>query len=244
MRAISGVRDIKPATRGWLALQRARLAHKRHPDLGEISAYCFYATKLRFRELAFDIGASRGAHTAQMINRGARVVAIEPQPKIAAHLAERFPTATVLVMAVSDEPGQAPLHLFRQSDELASLDARWGDFGGETSPTRERSERVAVTTVDELIDAYGEPALVKIDAEGFDHRVLRGLSRPVDHILFELHAARRDDAAAAFERLEELGRYEYRVSPAETWRYDESKRAEAILADVPDWGSVYARRIR
>jgi len=210
--------------RGWLVLQRARLAHKRHPDLGEISAYCFYATKLHFQALAFDIGANRGAHTAPMINRGARVVAIEPQAKLAAQLTERFPAATVLAKAVSDEPGQAVLHRFRESDALASLDARWGGFEGERAPTREGSERVAVTTVDELIDEYGEPALVKIDAEGFDHRVLYGLSRPIEHILFEVHAARRGDAAEAFERLEKLGRYEYRVSPAETWGYCEAKR--------------------
>src|SRR4051794_25345567 len=123
MRALS---DAEPAVRGWLALQRARLAHKRHPDLGEISAYCFYATKLRFRDLAFDIGANRGAHTAQMVNRGARVVAIEPQARLAAHLAERLRSATVLRMAVSDEPGQAVLHHFREGDVFGSLDPRWG----------------------------------------------------------------------------------------------------------------------
>jgi len=229
--------------RGWLALQRARLAHQRHPDLGEISAYCFYATKLRFRELAFDIGANRGAHTAQMLNRGARVVAIEPQARLAAHLTESLPAATVLPIAVSDEPGQAVLHHFREGEEFGSLDAGWGALEGEGALTREGSERVVVKTLDELIDEFGEPALVKIDAEGFDHRVLRGLSRPIEHILFEVHAARPADTAAALDRLEELGRYEYRISPAETWGYREAKRPDEVLADVPDWGSVYARRL-
>jgi hypothetical protein len=72
------VEHLTAAPRGWLALQRARVARERHPELGEVSAYCFYATRLRFRDLAFDIGANRGEHMRQMLNRGARVVAVEP----------------------------------------------------------------------------------------------------------------------------------------------------------------------
>jgi FkbM family methyltransferase len=193
-------------------------------------------------KLALDIGANHGAHTAMMLNRGARVVAVEPQASLAAQLAERFPSAAVVAMAVSDQPGQAELHLFPESDEWASLDATWGDFAAPIRTTAIDSEHVFVTTLDHLIDQYGEPALVKIDTEGVDHRVLRGLSRPIQHILFEVHASRPNDASEALERLDELGRYEYRISPQETWRYGEPQRRIEILADLPDWGSVYARR--
>lgn len=237
-----GVGDARTAVRGWLALQRARIAHHRHPDLGEISAFCFYATRLRFRDLAFDIGANRGAHTGHMLYRGATVVALEPQAKLAAQLTARFPAATVLGMAVSDEPGLAVLHRFRESDQWASLNADWGDYFGAAA-TPDADEEVPVTTLDLLIDKYGEPALVKIDTEGFDHRALRGLSRPLDQILFEVHAAARDDAAQAFDLLEALGDYEYKASPSESWLFGDSQRPEQILAKLPDWGSVYARHI-
>jgi FkbM family methyltransferase len=236
--------QITPAVRGWLALQRARLAQRRHPELGEVSAYCFYATRLRFGQLAFDIGANHGAHTAMMLNRGARTVAVEPQASLAAQLAEHFPRAEVVTLAVSDRPGRAELYLFPESDEWASLDASWGDYATSAPTTAHDSEHVSVTTLDDLINQYGEPALVKIDTEGFDHRVLRGLSRPIRHILFEVHANRPSDASEALERLDELGCYEYRVSPQETWNYGEAKRPTEILADLPDWGSVYARRVR
>ena len=33
---------------GWARFQRARMAQSRHPELGEISEYCFYAVTLRF----------------------------------------------------------------------------------------------------------------------------------------------------------------------------------------------------
>jgi hypothetical protein len=157
-------------------------------------------------------------------------------------LAERFPEATVLAMAAGDEPGQAVLH-FTSNDQVASLDRTWGEAVGAAPPYSGATERVPVTTADELISEYGDPALIKIDTEGFDHRVLAGLSRPIEHILFEVHAKRPDDAVAALNRLKELGRYEFRVSPEESWSYQDPKRPEKILAEMPNWGSVYARRI-
>jgi FkbM family methyltransferase len=238
----AGVRAAKSAVRGWMALQRARIAHRRHPGLGELSAECFYATKLRFRDLAFDIGANHGEHTALMLRRGARVVAVEPQAALATELANDFPEITVVRTALSDEPGEALLNLARESDALASLDVTWADHC-EMPLTWESREQVPVTTLDELINQYGQPNLVKIDTEGFEHRVLQGLSTPVDHILFEVHAALPDVAAAAFERLELLGHYEYYSMPLKSWLYVGAQGPDEILADLPAMGDVYARRV-
>jgi hypothetical protein len=147
-------------------------------------------------------------------------------------------------MAASDKSGEAMLHLFRETDEWASLDASWGEYATSEPKMAHDSVRVTVTTLDDLINQYGKPALVKIDTEGFDHRVLRGLSQPIQHLLFEVHANRPNDAADALERLDELGHYEYRMSPQETWHYGEPKKRIEILAALPDWGSVYARRVQ
>lgn len=237
------VGDINPALRGWFVLQRARLARKRHPDRGEISPYCLYATKLRFRDLAFDIGANRGDHAKLMAARGARVVALEPQPVLAAQLARSLPGATVLPMAAGGEHGLAELHLAGERDDVASLDANWPDHC-DVDVTWQSSVKVPLTTIDQLIDDYGEPTLLKIDTEGFEDRVLRGLSRPVEHILFEVHASIPDVASRAFERLEELGHYEYAMMWPQSWQFHrEGQRADEILADLPVLGDVYAHRI-
>ena len=221
-------------------MQRARLAQRRHPELGEVSAYCFYATRLGGRHLAFDVGANHGEHTGHMIRRGATVVAIEPQADLAAELAERFPAATVLPVAVSDEPGRAFLHLASGSDAVASLDPGFMRAAHE-SEWEERQE-VPVTTLDRLIDEYGQPTLLKIDTEGTDYRVLRGLSRPIDHILFEVHSSLPDHAAQAFARLDELGPYDYSVSEGDRWLFTRG-RPDEILSALPEWGDVYARSV-
>jgi FkbM family methyltransferase len=233
------MRDLRPAAGGWLALQRARLAHKRHPEMGEISGYCFYATKLRFGQLAFDVGANHGQHAVHMLRRGARVVAIEPQADLALELSTRFPRMIVLATAVSDAPGQGALHIPSESDDLASLDASWAEHC-EIPLTWKGTVQVPVTTLEALIEAYGQPALVKIDTEGFEHRVLRGLSRPVDQVLFEVHAALPDVAAEALQRLDELGRYAYSVAPLNSWQFRQTSRQQ-LLADLPIAADVYAR---
>jgi FkbM family methyltransferase len=225
-------------------MQRARLARRRHPDLGEISAYCFYATKLRYGDLAFDIGANHGVHAARMLARGARVVAVEPQARLARELTARLPSATVLPLAVGDESGRAVLHHARESDGLASLDPTWSEYLGLSGWYDDES--VLVVTLDELLRQHGEPRLIKIDTEGFDHRVLRGLSRPIEHILFELHAARLQDAEESLVRLDNLGRYALSLSRRNRWLFARSTPT-AILEEIErwdprDWGNVYACR--
>lgn len=224
-------------------MQRARLAQKRRPGLGEVSALCFYATKLRFRDLAFDIGANHGGHTAQMLARGARVVAVEPQADLAADLSRRFPSATVVSQAVSDHAGEAELHIARDLDAVASLDEGWVTACA-VSFTWERTEKVAVTSLDALIAEHGEPKLIKIDTEGLDHRVLLGLSRPVAHILFEINPG--PSARVAFERLDELGAYEYRAAPqigSESWMFGKPLKPDEIVNDLEMMCNVYARRL-
>jgi hypothetical protein len=47
---------------------------------------------------------------------------------------------------------------------------------------------VNVATLDSLIDEFGVPDYAKIDVEGFDLEVLRGLSRPIPLLSFEYNS--------------------------------------------------------
>jgi FkbM family methyltransferase len=214
------------------------------------SAQGFYARRLRFGDLAFDIGANVGTHTAAMLKRGARVIALEPQADLARRLQRDFPSATVVAAGVSDRPGQGTLVKASASDVVATLNpASLGDpllrpllpggFGVA-------EETIRLTTLDHLIAEFGLPTLIKIDTEGFEDKVLAGLGEPVEHILFEVHAWLQDVAEQAFARIDALGFYRYRVMPhgeiGETWELGPSVKADAILADLPALADVYARR--
>src|SRR4051812_31130246 len=87
-----------------------------------LSAQGFYAPRLRYPDLSFDIGASTGTHTAAMLKRRARVVAVEPKAELARELERNLPAATVVALAASDHRGQATL-ITSRNHNLATLNA-------------------------------------------------------------------------------------------------------------------------
>jgi hypothetical protein len=101
-------------------------------------------------------------------------------------------------------------------------------------------------TISELIGRYGVPRLLKIDTEGLDHQVVRTLNQPIEHILFEVHAARVHDTEAALQHLDSLGNYEYQLTARHTWVFSSARGSAQILDDLASWdqttwGNVYAR---
>jgi len=59
--------------------------------------------------------------------------------------------------------------------------------------------------LDNLIDVYGLPLFIKIDVEGYEVNVLRGLRRPVPFISFEVNLSEfRAEGLECVELLERL----------------------------------------
>ena len=219
-------------------------------------ARAFYRGFVRPGALCFDVGAHLGDRTAHFLALGARVVAVEPQPSLIAVLRRLFgrnARVTLVEAALGAAPGEAELAIDPRNPTVASLSARWRAQVAE-SPRfagidwRER-RIVAVTTLDALIARHGVPDFCKIDVEGFEAEVLRGLTRPIPALSFEYNAAAIDPALAALDRLATLGDYRFNRSAGESmrlaapaWR-DAASLAAELRALGPEAGSgdVYAR---
>jgi FkbM family methyltransferase len=150
-----------------------------------------FSELVRPDDLVFDIGANIGEFTAAFRDLGARVVAVEPQPRLSAHLDRRFgsdPSVLTVTAAVSDRAGEAPLFC-TTADALATLEE--DRAAGATGPGAELPWDTTITvplrTLDELMAEHGTPVLVKVDVEGHELAVVKGLTTARPSVFFEVN---------------------------------------------------------
>lgn len=126
-----------------------------------------------------------------------RVVCFEPDRMNIEFLKQRFRKHSAVVVvgkAVSDAAGTLEFNVFRDGDSLNTVSAKWVDvLEGEQDPRFGKGRRVAshypveAVTLDEGLDHYGPALYVKIDVEGHELNVLKGLTRPVPFLSFEVN---------------------------------------------------------
>lgn len=150
--------------------------------------------------LIFDIGANQGYKTDIFLRLGARVVAVDPDEENQRLLRQRFLKYRITPKKVDiegravsdaisiqtmwiDAPGSAKNTLNTKWVEILRNDPkRFGqrlDFAGE--------KQVETVTLEKLIATYGIPFFIKIDVEGHEPSVLRGLNRSVPYLSFEVN---------------------------------------------------------
>lgn len=185
----------------------------------------FYARFIQPNDLCFDIGAHVGSRLRAWLPLGARIVAVEPQPACMALLRRWYghqPRITLVEQAVGAAPGVADLQISARTPTVTTLSLDW-----IAAVRQERSfakvhwdERlsVPVTTLDQLIARHGQPAFCKIDVEGYELEVLRGLSQAIPALSFEYLPAYLPSAHACTTHLAQLGPYRFNWSIGESQR--------------------------
>src|SRR5215213_9778120 len=181
------------ALRKGSAASLARSVRVYHGDAErKQSMDALYARFLTAGDLAFDIGAHVGDRVASFRRIGARVVALEPQPgpaRVIRLLHGRDPTVTLVQAAAGDREGNIALHVNSANPTVSTASAAFvrAADGAEGWEGQMWDETIAVPclTLDSLIRTHGRPDFIKVDVEGFEDRVFRGLSEPVPALSFE-----------------------------------------------------------
>ena len=94
--------------------------------------------------------------------------------------------------AISDNLGEEEL-MISDSHTLSSMSKEWINsikssdmfFVSTQAFSWQKSAKVQVTTLNQLIKKYGRPVFCKIDVEGYEYKILKGLSEPIRVISFE-----------------------------------------------------------
>ncbi|UYG00877.1 FkbM family methyltransferase [Halomonas sp. GD1P12] len=209
-------------------------------------------------DFAFDIGAHLGDRSAAFQALGARVVALEPQPALARWFRRliKHDDITLLPVAAGVEPGHAEIAISSANPTLSTLAHDWrGRIGTENPAFKhiawERTLRVEVTTMDRLIERFGMPCFIKIDVEGFEAEVLKGLSHAVAALSVEFVAGVLHVSHACIEEITRLGDYRFNAIAGEqrAFRFATWQTPSAIrrwLDDGADGlasGDLYACRV-
>jgi FkbM family methyltransferase len=218
----------------------------------------FYRQFIGPGDLCFDVGAHVGNRLWAWQRLGACIVALEPQPdcmRLLRLLYGRRSTITLLEQAAGAVQGTQTLYISTRTPSVSSLSTRWVAAARE-HPTFsgvrwDVQQPISVTTLDHLISEHGEPVFCKIDVEGYELEVLKGLSRPLQALSFEYLPIARDLALGCIARLGELGDYEYNWSRSETHRLasrtwfspaELAARQERAARDDTQ-GDIYARLV-
>lgn len=190
------------------ALQKRNLDLVRNPFPVQVS------TALSYLDLGtvLDVGGNIGQYGAALRASGfkGRIISCEPLSDAYPHLERRAhgdPGWTTLNTAVGTEPGEIEINVSANSYSSSILPMT--DAHSLAAPGSEyvRSEKVAMTTVAEIIRAHRiDPAgtLLKVDTQGYEGQVLDGAGEALSNfaaVQLELSMVPLYDGAPLFEDL-------------------------------------------
>lgn len=245
----------KTGVREWLGLLRSLVVYWRPGRQKGLRS--LYGPFVEEGDLVFDIGAHLGDRVAAFADLGARVVALEPHPRIfrwLRRLVGRKPGVVLRNEAAGATSGTGTLAMSRATPTVSTLAEEWRARIGEENPTFrgvrwEDPVSVPVTTLDTLIEAYGVPRFCKIDVEGYEAEVLSGLSHALPALSVEFVSGGLGVAGRCVALLRSLGPYEYNavLGEARSWRFQRWIGPEDVEgwleggADGASSGDLYAR---
>jgi len=141
--------------------------------------------------LIFDIGANKGFFTDKCLekNPNAKIILVEPNPNLYNFLKKKYHSNSSLIILdylVSEKSNEEIEFFISNADTISTASKEWINSSRFTNQYFwSNSLKKFSINLDDLIATYGVPDLVKIDVEGYEYEVIKGLSKKIKEICFE-----------------------------------------------------------
>jgi FkbM family methyltransferase len=215
----------------------------------------FYKQFVKEEDIVFDVGANLGNRTEIFLRLGAKVIAVEPNPKLVRKLVNKYSNRIIVEncglgshhgIEILNVGSTHTISSFSKEHISKMQLGRFNEFNWS------RKILCPIRTLDYLILNYGSPAFVKVDVEGFEAEVLKGLSQKVKCLSIEYNVP--DNLDLVIQCLNELKRvnsnYHFNFSVADSMEFfldewlDYINFIDLVNSNVfidSSWGDVYAR---
>ncbi|ETA70812.1 FkbM family methyltransferase [Candidatus Pelagibacter ubique] len=172
-------------------------------------------------DLYFDIGAHLGEKSKPFIEKKIRTIMVEPLPicvKTLKRLYSKNSIVKIIPKGLGSKNTKKILSINKQMPTVSTFAKHWKS-GRFSNLTWSEKTQIQITTLDALIKKFGDPQYIKIDVEGYELNVLKGLSKKSGIISFEITSEFFSDAIKCLKHLKKLSYNSFTFSIGEQKKF-------------------------
>ncbi len=148
----------------------------------------FLGNFVKPNDVVFDVGANEGNRVEAFLQNNCKVIAVEPQQSCVNVLNKKFgSTITIEPIGLASVPGEMDMFI-SESSTLSTFSSEWKEKienGRFKTVGWQKTVKVAISTLDNLIAKHGTPTFIKVDVEGYELEVFKGLTKSIPMLSFE-----------------------------------------------------------
>ena len=172
-------------------------------------------------DLYFDIGAHLGEKSKPFIEKKIRTIMVEPLPvcvKTLKRLYSKNSIVKIIPKGLGSKNTKKILSINKQMPTVSTFAKHWKS-GRFSNLNWSEKTQIQITTLDALIKKFGDPQYIKIDVEGYELNVLKGLSKKSGIISFEITSEFFSDAIKCLKHLKKLSYNSFTFSIGEQKKF-------------------------
>ena len=172
-------------------------------------------------DLYFDIGAHLGEKSKPFIEKKIRTIMDEPLPACVKSLKKLYcknSIVKIIPKGLGSKNTKKILSINKQMPTTSTFAKHWKS-GRFSNLTWSGKTQIQITTLDNLIKKFGNPQYIKIDVEGYELNVLKGLTKKSGIISFEITSEFFSDAIKCLNYLKKLSYNSFTFSIGEQKKF-------------------------